>query len=70
MIKWIAAEAKDHGTIGGNLSWKIEDDELIIINEIGGEWTETFKIDISAETATSTRTGIVYQIHEMESPLE
>lgn len=53
-----------------NLSWKIEDDELIIINEIGGEWTETFKIDISAETATSTRTGIVYQMHEMESPLE
>ena len=53
-----------------NLSWKIEDDELIIINEIGGEWTETFEIDISAETATSTKTGIVYQMHEMESPLE
>ena len=53
-----------------DLSWKIEDDELIIINEIGGEWTETFKIDISAETATSRRTGIVYQIYEMDPPLE
>ena len=29
-IKWIAAEAKDHGTIGGNLSWKIEGNTLTI----------------------------------------
>lgn len=53
-----------------DLSWKIEGDELVIINEIGGEWTETFKIDISAETATSTRTGRVYQIYEMDPTLE
>lgn len=53
-----------------DLSWKIAGDELVIINEIGGEWTETFKIDISAETATSTRTGRVYKICEMEPPLE
>ena len=53
-----------------NLSWKIEGEELIITNEIGGEWTETFKIDILTETATSTRTGIVYQIYEMDPPLE
>lgn len=53
-----------------DLSWKIEGEELIITNEIGGEWTETFKIDILTETATSTRTGIVYQIYEMDPPLE
>ena len=53
-----------------DLSWKIEDDELIIINEMGEEWTETFKINISDDTATSARTGIVYQIYEMDPPLE
>jgi hypothetical protein len=42
------------------------DDELIIT----GEWQETFKIDITAETATSTTTGKVYQIYEMQPPLE
>lgn len=53
-----------------DLVWEIVDDELIITNEVGGEWTETFKINISAETATSTRTGRVYQIYEMDPPLE
>ena len=49
-----------------NLSWEVMDDELIIT----GEWQETFKIDITAETATSTTTGKVYQIYEMQPPLE
>ena len=53
-----------------DLVWEIVDDELIITNEVGAEWTETFKINISAETATSTRTGRVYQIYEMDPPLE
>ena len=52
-----------------NLSWKIEDDKLIITS-VGGEWTETFTIDISTETATSTRTDRVYEICEIEPPLE
>ena len=46
------------------------DDELIITNYIGGEWTETFKIDISSETAISTTTGRVFQIYEIEPPPE
>ena len=49
-----------------NLSWEVMDDELIIT----GEWQETFKIDITAETANSTTTGKVYQIYEMQPPLE
>lgn len=53
-----------------DLQWKIEDDELIITNYIGGEWTETFKIDISSETAISTTTGRVFQIYEIEPPPE
>ena len=53
-----------------DLEWEIIDDELIIENHFGGEWSEAFKIDISAQTATSTKTGRVYQIYEMESPLE
>lgn len=53
-----------------DLSWEIIDDELFIINKIGGEWTETFTIDVSAETATSAKTGRVYQICEIEPPLE
>lgn len=46
-----------------NLSWEVVDEELIIT----GEWQETFKIDITAETATSTTTGKVYQIYDMQS---
>ena len=49
-----------------DLSWEVVNDELIIT----GEWQETFKIDIIAETATSTTTGKVYQIYEMQPPLE
>lgn len=51
-----------------DLSWKIADDELII-NETTGELKDSLKIDISAETATSAKTGIVYNIYKMESPL-
>jgi hypothetical protein len=45
-----------------DLSWEVVDDELIIT----GEWQETFKIDITDETATSTTTGKVYQIYEKQ----
>lgn len=48
-----------------NLAWEVVGDELIIT----GGWQETFKIDITAETATSTATGKVYQIYEMQSEL-
>ncbi len=50
-----------------NLSWEVVGDELIIS---GAESHEVFKIDISAETATSATTGRVYKIYEMEPPLE
>lgn len=50
-----------------NLSWEVVGDELII-SGAGGQ--ETFKIDISLETATSATTGRVYKIYEMEPPLE
>lgn len=53
-----------------DLEWEIIDDELIIENHIGGEWSEAFRIDISAQTATSTKTGRVYQIYEMDLPVE
>jgi hypothetical protein len=46
-----------------DLSWEVVDDELIIT----GAWQEIFKIDITAETATSKTTGKVYQIYEMQS---
>ena len=49
-----------------NLSWEIVNDELII----SGEWQETFRINIFAETATSTTTGKVYKIYEMGPPQE
>ena len=45
-----------------DLSWEIVDDELII----SGAWEETFRIDMAAGTATSTSTGKVYTIYEME----
>jgi len=50
-----------------DLSWKIAGDELIIS---GAGSQEIFQIDISMGTATSTTTGRVYQIYEMEPPLE
>lgn len=45
-----------------NLAWEVVGDELIIT----GGWQEIFKIDVTAETATSTATGKVYQIYEMQ----
>ena len=48
------------------LSWEVVGDELII----AGEWQETFRIDITAETATSTTTDKVYKLYEMQPPLE
>jgi len=50
-----------------DLAWEVAGDELIIS---GAGSQEVFKIDVSAETATSTTTGRVYQIYEMEPPLE
>ena len=49
-----------------DLAWKVVDDEL----RITGEWQEAFTIDIAMETATSAATGKVYQICEMQPPLE
>ena len=49
-----------------DLAWEIVGNELIIT----GEWEGSFLIDISANTATSTATGKVYEICEAEAPLE
>ena len=57
------ANADDVAECIKNLAWEVVDDELIIT----GEWQETFKIDLSAKTATSVATGKVYQIYEMQS---
>ena len=57
------ANTNDVTEYNKNLAWEVVDDELIIT----GEWQETFKIDISAKTATSVATGKVYQIYEMQS---
>ena len=57
------ANTDDVAECNKNLAWEVVDDELIIT----GEWQETFKIDISAKTATSVATGKVYQIYEMQS---
>ena len=45
------------------LSWEVSGDELIIS---GVDTHEIFKIDITQETATSTSTGRVYKIYDME----
>jgi len=50
-----------------DLSWEVVGDELIIS---GTESREVLKMDISAETATSTTTGRVYKIYGMDPPLE
>ena len=52
-----------------NLSWEVVGNELMICS-IGREWQETLTIDIFRETATSVTTGRVYQIYEMDPPLE
>ena len=57
------ANTDDVAEYNKNLAWDVVDDELIIT----GEWQETFKIDLSAKTATSVATGKVYQIYEMQS---
>lgn len=49
-----------------DLSWSVDGSELII----SGDWEESFKIDISADTATSTTNGKIYKIYEMQPPLE
>ena len=48
-----------------DLSWEVAGDELTIR---GAGSQETFRIDIAAETATSTTTGRVYQLCAMEQP--
>ena len=45
-----------------DLYWEIKDNQLIV----SGSWQETFLLDISRETATSTTTGIVYTICETD----
>lgn len=50
-----------------DLSWEVVGDELMIR---GAGSQETFKIDISTETATSTTTGRVYKIYGMDPPIE
>ena len=50
-----------------DLAWEVVDDTLIISS---ADSQEVFCIDIAAETATSATTGKVYQICEMQQPLE
>lgn len=50
-----------------DLSWEVVGDELMIR---GAGSQETFKIDISADTATSTTTGRVYKIYAMDPPIQ
>ena len=49
-----------------DLSWSVDGSELIISED----WEESFRIDISANTATSTTNGKIYEISEMQPPLE
>ena len=60
------ANTDDIAEFHANLAWEIAGNELIIT----GDWEESFLIDISANTATSTATGKVYEICEAETPLE
>ena len=60
------ANTDDIAEFHEDLAWEIAGNELIIT----GEWEESFLIDISANTATSTATGKVYEICEAEAPLE
>ena len=50
-----------------DLSWEVVGDELMIR---GAGSQETFKIDMSMETATSTTTGRVYKIYAMDPPIQ
>lgn len=60
------ANTDDVSEYDKNLSWEIDGDELIITGEV----EESFRIDISTETATSTSTGKVYRIIEPQPPLQ
>lgn len=60
------ANTDDIAEFHEDLAWEISGNELIIT----GDWEESFLIDISANTATSTATGKVYEICEAETPLE
>lgn len=48
-----------------DLSWKIDDDDLIF----SGDWEESLKIDVTAHTAISNSTGKVYRIMEMQTTI-
>ena len=61
------ANTDDIAEFQKDLSWEVVDDELIIS---GAGSQETFKIDITTETATSTTNGRVYRICEKDEPLE
>ena len=52
-----------------NLSWELDGNQMIIYT-ISGELQDILTMDISTETATSVTTGRVYQIYEMDPPLE
>lgn len=54
------ANTDDVSSHDKNLSWEVDGYELIITGEV----EESFRIDISTETATSTSTGKVYRIIE------
>ena len=60
------ANTDDIAEFHEDLAWEIAGNELIIT----GAWEESFLVDISANTATSTATGKVYEICEAEPPLE
>ena len=60
------ANTEDAAQYHKDLSWQVEGDKLIIT----GQWQETFRIDMEAETATSTATEKIYQIYPIEPPLE
>ena len=62
----MSANTDDVSVYTKNLSWAVSGDELIIT----GEWEESFKIDISTGTATSTTSNKVYQIVKPQPPLE
>ena len=59
------ANTDDIAEFHEDLAWEISGNELIIT----GDWEESVLIDISANTATSTATGKVYEICEAETPL-
>ena len=63
----MSANTDDVNEYQKDLSWEVIGDELVIT---GADTQERLRIDISTATATSVTTGRVYQIYEMEPPLE